>query len=96
MIPPSLSQAWSQRCNTLPHNSSSVLHQCRRVLHQPQAQEEKEGTPLEVSSKGGAPFLERDSLQVIDRAFGDSITRVFIVGPWKSDLVHSWGVLGAI
>jgi hypothetical protein len=42
--------------------------------------EEKEGAPLGVSSKGGAPFLERDSLQVIGRAFGDSITWVFIAG----------------
>jgi hypothetical protein len=44
---------------------------------------------LGVSSKGGAPFLERDSLQVIGRAFGDSITWVFIAGLWTLDLIHS-------
>ena len=80
----------------LPHHSSSILHQCRRILHQPHAQEEKEGAPLGVSNKGGAPFLERDSLQVIGGAFGDSITWVFIASFWTSDLVHSGGVSGAI
>jgi hypothetical protein len=48
---------------------------------------------LGVSSKGGAPFLERDSLQVIGKAFGDSITWVLLAGPSPSFLVLSEGVL---
>ena len=46
-----------------------------------------------VSSKGGAPSLERDSLKEIGRVVEDSITWVFIIGPWTSDLVLSEIVL---
>jgi hypothetical protein len=41
-----------------PHYSTSYLLSCRRVLHQLQVQEEREGTPLGVSSNEGAPFIE--------------------------------------
>ena len=49
---------------------------------QPQAQEEKEGAPLGVSSKRGAPSIEGSSSPVIGRDFGDSSTWVLIAGSW--------------
>ena len=51
---------------------------------------------LGVSSKGGTPFLERDSLQVIGRVFGDSITWVLLAGSSPSFLVLSKRVLWLI
>jgi hypothetical protein len=48
---------------------------------------------LGVSSKGGAPLLERDSLQVIGRPFGDSITWVLLAGSSPSFLVLSERIL---
>jgi hypothetical protein len=56
----------------------------------------REGVPLGVSSKRGAPFIEGSLFQGIGRVYGDSSTWVFIVGSWPSDLVHSRGVLCAI
>jgi hypothetical protein len=44
---------------------------------------------LGVFSKGGAPFLERDTLQVIGRDFGDSITWVLLPVSSPSFLVLS-------
>ena len=37
-------------------------------------EEEKEGAPLGVSSKGGAPSIERSLFQVIVNSLGDSST----------------------
>jgi hypothetical protein len=48
---------------------------------------------LGVSSKEGTPFLERDTLQVIGRAFGDSITWVLLEASSPSFLVLSERVL---
>ena len=91
-IPPSLSQAWSRRCNTLPHHSSSRSTLLQEDSTSVTCADRERAHQLGVSSEGGAPFLERDSLQVIGWDFGDSITWVFIVGIWTSYLVHSWGV----
>jgi hypothetical protein len=48
---------------------------------------------LGVFSKGGAPLLERDTLQVISRDFGDSITWVLLPGSSPSFPVLSERVL---
>jgi hypothetical protein len=56
----------------------------------------REGAPLLVSSKGGAPFSEGSLFQEIGRASEDSSTWVFITRSWPLDLVHSEGVLCAI
>jgi hypothetical protein len=44
-------------------------------------------------ARGGTPFLERDTLQVIGRAFGDSITWVLLAGSSPSFVVLSERVL---
>jgi hypothetical protein len=44
---------------------------------------------LRVSSKRGAPSLDRDSLWEIGRVFGDSITWVLLAGSSPSFLVLS-------
>jgi hypothetical protein len=48
---------------------------------------------LGVSSKRGTPSLERDLLWEIGRAIEDSITWIFITGPWTSNIVLSEIVL---
>jgi hypothetical protein len=80
----------------LSHTILVLIYSVKRVLHQPHAQEEKEGAPLGVSSKGGAPSIKGSSFQVIGRASGYSSTWVFIAGSWPLDLVHPGGVLCAI
>jgi hypothetical protein len=40
-----------------PHHSTSDLLSCRRVLHQPQVQEER-GRTIEGFQQGGAPVIE--------------------------------------
>ena len=79
-----------------PHHSTLDILSCRRVLHQLQVHEEREGTPLGVSSKGGTPFIEGSLIQEIGRDPGDSSTGVFIAGSWSSVIVHSRGFLCAI
>ena len=54
---------------------------------------ERGRTSWGVFSKGGTPFLERDTLQVIGKAFGDSITWVLLAGSSPSFLVLSERVL---
>jgi hypothetical protein len=60
----------------LQEDSTSVSCADRERVHQ-----------LRDSSKRGAPSLERGSLWEIGGAIEDSITWVFIAGPWTSDLV---------
>jgi hypothetical protein len=54
--------AWSQRCNTLPHHSSSRSTQLQEDSTSVSFADRERAHQLRVSSKGGAPFLERDSL----------------------------------
>jgi hypothetical protein len=66
----------------LQEDSTSVTCADRERAHQ-----------LGVSSKGGGPFLERDTLQVIGKAFGNSIIWVLLAGSSPLFLVLSERVL---
>jgi hypothetical protein len=58
----------------LPHHSSSISTQLQEDSTLVTCADRERAHQLGVFNKGGAPFLERDTLQVIGRAFGDSIT----------------------
>ena len=77
----------------LPHHSSSRSTQLQEDSTSVTCADRERAHQLGVSSKGGAPFLERDTLQVIGRAFGDSITWVLLARSSPSFLVLSERVL---
>jgi hypothetical protein len=80
----------------LPHTILVQIYSVAGGFYTSHRHRKREGAPLGVSSKGGAPFIEGSSFHEIGRASGDSSTWVFIAGSWPLDLVHSGGVLCAI
>jgi hypothetical protein len=78
----SLSQAWSRRCNTLPHHSSSISTQLHEDSTSVAGAERERAHQLGFLARGAHHPLREDSLQEFEGSLGYLSTWVLLVGPW--------------